>query len=117
MHTSIGASGQLNARYGEGTGSIWFDSVNCVGTEERLVDCVANSPAGNHNCGHEDDAGVLCYDSKSTLTNIRYFTCTMHAVQHVYYVQMMVALPGTYGEKSCDSCTEPLAYHFLPRYV
>ena len=48
-----------NAFYGQGTGSIWLDNVQCTGTESRLYDCPA-STIGSHNCGHSDDAGVNC---------------------------------------------------------
>ena len=43
----------------DGTGQIWLDNVECVGTESRLIDCPAN-PLGSHDCTHEDDAGVSC---------------------------------------------------------
>ena len=42
-----------------GTGLIWLDNVNCVGTEIRLFDCMANH-LGIHNCDHSEDAGVAC---------------------------------------------------------
>ena len=48
-----------NAFYGQGTGSIWLDNVQCTGTEFRLYDCPA-STIGSHNCGHSEDAGVSC---------------------------------------------------------
>ena len=63
MTLIAGASGQLNAAFGRGTGSIWLDGVNCNGTEKRLIECASNTPTGNHNCDHSDDAGVICYHS------------------------------------------------------
>ena len=47
------------AHFGGGSGPIHLDNVRCVGTEQRLVDCLAN-PVGDHNCLHSDDAGVRC---------------------------------------------------------
>ena len=47
------------AFYGQGTGSIWLDNVQCTGTESRLFDCPA-SAVGSHNCGHSEDAGATC---------------------------------------------------------
>ena len=47
------------AFYGQGTGSIWLDNVQCTGTESRLFDCPANA-VGSHNCGHSEDAGASC---------------------------------------------------------
>ena len=47
------------AFYGQGTGSIWLDNVQCTGSESRLFDCPANT-VGSHNCGHSEDAGASC---------------------------------------------------------
>ena len=55
----VGATGVSFATFGAGTGSIWLDNVQCVGTESRLIDCPANS-IGIHNCQHSEDAGVRC---------------------------------------------------------
>ena len=54
-----GATAVLSARFGQGTGPILLDNVNCSGREARLVDCPSN-PLGVHNCQHFEDAGVRC---------------------------------------------------------
>ncbi|KFW10598.1 Deleted in malignant brain tumors 1 protein, partial [Eurypyga helias] len=47
------------ARYGQGTGQIWLDEVNCTGEERDLSECQAR-PWGVHNCHHVEDASVEC---------------------------------------------------------
>ncbi|PKU30063.1 deleted in malignant brain tumors 1 [Limosa lapponica baueri] len=47
------------ARYGRGADPIWLDNVRCAGTEAALSECQAQ-PWGAHNCGHGEDASVVC---------------------------------------------------------
>ena len=47
------------ASFGQGTGTIWLDNVQCTGNETRIEDCTHNG-WGNHNCAHFEDAGVVC---------------------------------------------------------
>ena len=47
------------ARFGEGSGDIFLDGVQCNGTETSLIDC-KHEGIGVHNCGHKEDAGVSC---------------------------------------------------------
>ena len=48
-----------NAYFGQGRGQIWLDSLSCLGSETRLVDC-RHDGFGVHDCGHYEDAGVIC---------------------------------------------------------
>ena len=55
-----GASGAfVFARFGQGTGPIWLDEVDCIGTETNLTQCRHNG-FGNEDCSHFEDAGVRC---------------------------------------------------------
>ena len=53
------ATTALETGFRIGSGQIWLDDVECVGTETRLIDCPAN-PIGVENCVHNEDAGVHC---------------------------------------------------------
>ncbi|PIK43386.1 putative deleted in malignant brain tumors 1 protein-like [Apostichopus japonicus] len=48
-----------SASYGQGTGHIWLDDVQCGGSEEDILAC-NNSCVGVHNCVYGENAGVKC---------------------------------------------------------
>ena len=52
-------SAPMHAHFGSGNGQIWLDNVNCQGHESSIVNCQHNG-WGSHNCGHYEDASVIC---------------------------------------------------------
>ena len=47
------------AHFGAGSGKIVLDNMQCVGSESHLGQCAHGGEAG-HNCGHLEDASVIC---------------------------------------------------------
>eukprot|EP00057_Strongylocentrotus_purpuratus_P025419 XP_011679893.1 PREDICTED: deleted in malignant brain tumors 1 protein-like [Strongylocentrotus purpuratus] len=47
------------ARFGQGSGEVLLEGVQCNGTEASLIDC-NHKGIREHNCGHKEDAGVSC---------------------------------------------------------
>ena len=53
--TAIGSS-----VFGQGSGSIWLDSVMCTGSESKLSECGHLGIGVTSNCDHFNDASVTC---------------------------------------------------------
>ena len=53
--TAIGSAG-----FGQGSGSIWLDSITCTGSELTLADCGHFGVGIFRQCSHSEDASVRC---------------------------------------------------------
>ena len=56
-------SAPKSAHFGPGSDPIWLDNVGCTGSEEELALC-PHRGLGEHNCEHDEDAGVVCDGGK-----------------------------------------------------
>lgn len=55
---SIG-SPYSNAHFGQGSGKVWFENIQCEGSEISLSYC-KHLKLGHNNCTHNMDVGVVC---------------------------------------------------------
>ena len=63
-----------SAGFGQGSGSIWLDSVTCTGNESTLASCGHLGVGVTRSCRHSEDAGVICSGGtfgKYNLHNLR----------------------------------------------
>ena len=78
--------GATNARrgafYGQSSGQIWLDNLNCTGTETSIKQCPHNG-WGIHSCSHSRTASVKCNTGMLCLSKwCRTLKNIMHA--HTY---------------------------------
>ena len=63
---SVGATPFSGAQFGEGTGPILVDNLQCIGNEARVLDCIPNAfEISGQNCSHSEDASVRCLSKQS----------------------------------------------------
>lgn len=59
LNCGKGVSALGSGYFGEGRGSIFLDDVKCQGSERSLDQC-HHQGLSVHNCGHQEDASVIC---------------------------------------------------------
>ena len=72
-----GALSLTNAYFGQGSGPIQLNNVQCSGSEVTLLQC---SHSTINSCGHYEDAGIRC-PGIQTAEEVVYCTSSCHYTQ------------------------------------
>ena len=67
-HTALNAT---SGTFGEGSGPIWWNHVNCHGNETKLSQCISSRISYHYSCPHSEDAGVICAGKFNFQVNLK----------------------------------------------
>ena len=76
--------------YGIGIGNIYFDEVDCRGNENNITEC-RHAGEGMHNCGHLEDAAVLCRRKQNKSSTPVHCACTTITVI-IFFTEQRILL-------------------------
>ena len=77
----IASTAFLRAAFGEGSGMVYLEGLECEGDEDSLLECPMEVELGLSLCDHSRDAGVRCFGIDSFACNTerikRNFVCSL----------------------------------------
>ena len=56
-----GSTAFRDAAFGEGTGAVFLEGLECDGSESSLLECPMDTALGLSQCDHSEDSGIRCY--------------------------------------------------------
>ena len=83
------------AQFGPGEGRVWLSQVACNANDSSLANCSYGVSIGANICGHNRDAGVICFTEFSKFHLVRLLElsrlkdmvlCVMNITLHILYV-------------------------------
>ena len=88
----FGSSGAAigSAGFGQGSGSIWLDSVTCTGNESALASCGHPGVGITSGCYRYENAGVKCVEGNSCESIISYNAAIME-LMHGFIISSKIA--------------------------
>ena len=89
--TAVGSAG-----FGQGSGQIWIDNVDCTGSESTLVSCGHLGVGITRDCSHSEDAGVKCDGIQGMLKGITTIYVTKHEKTRLMYTKYTSPYYATY---------------------
>ncbi|XP_029416570.1 deleted in malignant brain tumors 1 protein [Nannospalax galili] len=101
-----------SGHFGEGVGSILLDDVQCQGSEPSLAQCY-HLGFSIHNCGHREDAGVICSDLVDD--NYTAYTVRWHTYINVLYESVTAPVPSHLVRKCFVEATDPVLMNVTPK--
>ena len=77
----------MGAYFGQGTGQIVLDNVQCIGSENQLLSCNSAPILDvSSSCEHSDDAGVRCEGIYLQSQHYKFFgtNCVLNTMTLIY---------------------------------